>query len=63
MARKSCPVERGMRIIGGRWKGWIFWHPQDLVRFDELSCQLGGASKEMANQRQPVIVSRPTEKD
>jgi DNA-binding HxlR family transcriptional regulator len=49
---EPCPIERGMRIIGGKWKGSILWHLKDQpVRFNELSRQLGGASKKMLNQR------------
>jgi DNA-binding HxlR family transcriptional regulator len=41
-----------MRIIGGKWKGSILWHLKDgPVRFNELSRQLGGASKKMVTQR------------
>lgn len=48
----DCPIERGMRIIGGKWKGSILWHLRDgPVRFNELTRQLGGASKKMVNQR------------
>ena len=47
-----CPIERGMRIIGGKWKGSILWHLQDgPVRFNDLARQLGGVSKKMVNQR------------
>jgi DNA-binding HxlR family transcriptional regulator len=47
-----CPIERGMRIIGGKWKGSILWHLKDgPVRFNDLSRQLGGASKKMVDQR------------
>ena len=49
---EPCPIERGMRIIGGKWKGSILWHLQDgPVRFNNLARQLGGASKKMVNQR------------
>ena len=49
---EPCPVERGMRILGGKWKGSILWHLKDgPVRFNELSRQLGGASKKMVAQR------------
>ena len=49
---EPCPIERGMRIIGGKWKGSILWHLQDgPVRFNDLARQLGGASKKMVNQR------------
>lgn len=41
-----------MRLIGGKWKGSILWHLKDApVRFNDLSRQLGGASKKMVNQR------------
>ena len=43
---EPCPIEKGMRIIGGKWKGSILWHLKDgPVRFNELTRQLGGASK------------------
>ena len=49
---EPCPIERGMRIIGGKWKGSILWHLQDgPVRFNDLARQLGGASKKMVAQR------------
>ena len=49
---EPCPIERGMRIIGGKWKGSILWHLKDgPVRFNELARQLGGASKKMIDQR------------
>ena len=49
---EPCPIERGMRIIGGKWKGSILWHLKDgPVRFNDLARQLGGASKKMVNQR------------
>ncbi len=47
-----CPIERGMRILGGKWKGSILWHVKDgPVRFNDLTRQLGGASKKMVGQR------------
>ena len=49
---EPCPIERGMRVLGGKWKGSILWHLQDgPVRFNDLARQLGGASKKMVNQR------------
>ncbi|MEM1263024.1 MAG: helix-turn-helix domain-containing protein [Pseudomonadota bacterium] len=49
---EPCPIERGMRMIGGKWKGSILWHLKDgPVRFNALSRQLGGASKKMLTQR------------
>lgn len=47
-----CPIERGMRIIGGKWKGSILWYLKDgPIRFNELTRKLSGASKKMVNQR------------
>lgn len=41
-----------MRVLGGKWKGSILWHLKDgPVRFNDLTRQLGGASKKMVNQR------------
>ena len=49
---EPCPIERGMRVIGGKWTGSILWHLKDKpVRFNDLSRQLGGASKKMIAQR------------
>ncbi|WP_425557034.1 winged helix-turn-helix transcriptional regulator [Ferrimonas gelatinilytica] len=49
---EPCPIERGMRIIGGKWKGSILWHLKEgPVRFNDLTRMLGGASKKMVNQR------------
>lgn len=49
---EPCPIERGMRLLGGKWKASILWHLKDEpVRFNDLARQLGGASKKMVNQR------------
>lgn len=49
---EPCSVERGMRMLGGKWKASILWHLQDgPVRFNDLSRMLGGASKKMVDQR------------
>ena len=49
---EPCPIERGMRVLGGKWKGSILWHLKDgPVRFNDLTRQIGGASKKMVNQR------------
>ena len=49
---EPCPIERGMRIIGGKWKGSILWHLQDgPLRFNELARLLSGASRKMVNAR------------
>lgn len=50
--REPCPIERGMRIIGGKWTGSILWHLKDgPVRFNDLSRMIGGASKKMIAER------------
>lgn len=47
-----CPIERGMRILGGKWTGSILWHLKDgPVRFNDLARMLGGASKKMVAER------------
>lgn len=49
---EPCPIERGMRLIGGKWKASILWHLKDgPIRFNDLCRQLGGASKKMVDQR------------
>ena len=49
---EPCPIERGMRILGGKWTGSILWQlRQGPMRFNQLSRQLGGASKKMIDQR------------
>ena len=49
---EPCPIERGMRLIGGKWKGSILWHLKDgPVRFNELARQLGGATRKVVNER------------
>ena len=49
---KPCAIERGMRIIGGKWTGSILWHLKDgPVRFNDLSRMIGGASKKMITER------------
>ncbi len=47
-----CPIERGMRVLGGKWTGSILWHlKDDPVRFNDLSRMIGGASKKMISER------------
>ncbi|MDJ0994679.1 MAG: helix-turn-helix domain-containing protein [Dinoroseobacter sp.] len=47
-----CPIEQGMRILGGKWTGSILWHLQgEPVRFNDLSRLVGGASKKMIAER------------
>ncbi|MDJ0520838.1 MAG: helix-turn-helix domain-containing protein [Planctomycetota bacterium] len=49
---EPCTIERGMRIIGGKWKGSILYHLKDEpVRFNALARQLGGATRKMVNER------------
>ncbi len=49
---EPCAIERGMRIIGGKWTGSILWHLKDgPVRFNDLSRMVGGASKRMISER------------
>lgn len=47
-----CAIERGMKIIGGKWTGSILWHLKDgPVRFNDLSRMISGASKKMVTER------------
>jgi DNA-binding HxlR family transcriptional regulator len=49
---EPCAIERGMRIIGGKWTGSILWHLKDEpVRFNDLARMVGGASKKMITER------------
>ena len=49
---EPCPIERGMRLLGGKWTGSILWHLKPgPLRFNALARQLGGASKKMINER------------
>lgn len=49
---EPCPIERGMRVIGGKWTGSILWHLKDEpVRFNDLARMIGGASKKMITER------------
>lgn len=49
---QPCAIERGMRILGGKWTGSILWHLKDEpVRFNDLSRLVGGASKKMIAER------------
>lgn len=50
--KEPCAIEKGMRLIGGKWKGSILWHLKDEpVRFNDLTRMMGGASKKMVDQR------------
>lgn len=56
---QPCLIERGMRVLGGKWKASILWHLKDgPVRFNELSRMLGGASKKMVDQRLKELESQ-----
>lgn len=49
---EPCAIERGMRIVGGKWTGSILWHVKDgPVRFNDLARMVGGASKKMITER------------
>lgn len=49
---QPCAIERGMRILGGKWTGSILWHLKDEpVRFNDLARMVGGASKKMIAER------------
>ena len=49
---EPCAIERGMRIVGGKWTGSILWHLKDgPVRFNDLTRMVGGASKKMITER------------
>ncbi len=56
---KPCAIERGMRILGGKWTGSILWHLKDgPVRFNDLSRMIGGASKKMIAERLRQLEAR-----
>ncbi len=47
-----CPIERGMRVLGGKWTGSILWHVAEApVRFNDLARMIPGASKKMIADR------------
>ncbi|WP_105190775.1 winged helix-turn-helix transcriptional regulator [Pseudoalteromonas sp. T1lg48] len=49
---EPCSIEKGMRLIGGKWTGSIIYHLKDEpVRFNDLTRMLGGASKKIIDQR------------
>ncbi|MEM6704707.1 MAG: helix-turn-helix domain-containing protein [Acidobacteriota bacterium] len=49
---EPCPIERGMRVLGGKWKGSILWHLQDEpLRFNELGRRLEGASRKVLSAK------------
>ncbi|GAA3588142.1 MULTISPECIES: winged helix-turn-helix transcriptional regulator [Marinobacter] len=56
---EPCAIEKGMRLIGGKWTGSIIFHLKDgPVRFNDLSRMLGGASKKMIDQRLKELENR-----
>ncbi|BDY05191.1 helix-turn-helix domain-containing protein [Ferrimonas sp. YFM] len=56
---EPCAIEKGMRLIGGKWTGSLLYHLKDgPVRFNDLSRMLGGASKKMIDQRLKELESR-----
>ena len=49
---EPCAIEKGMRILGGKWTGSILWHLKDgPVRFNDITRLVGGASKKMIAER------------
>lgn len=49
---EPCPIEKAMRVIGGKWTASILWHLKDgPVRFNDLSRLIAGASKKMISER------------
>ncbi len=49
---EPCPIEKGMQLIGGKWKGSLIYQLKDgPVRFNDLVRLLGGASKKIIDQR------------
>ncbi|MBP0049866.1 helix-turn-helix transcriptional regulator [Marinobacterium sp. AK62] len=56
---EPCAIEKGMRLIGGKWTGSIIYHLKDgPVRFNDLNRMLGGASKKMIDQRLKELESK-----
>lgn len=56
---EPCAIEKGMRLIGGKWTSSIIYHLKDEpVRFNDLTRMLGGASKKMIDQRLKELESR-----
>ena len=56
---EPCAIERGMRIIGGKWTGSLIYHLKDgPVRFNDLNRLLGGATKKMIDQRLKELEAR-----
>ncbi|MCP4595587.1 helix-turn-helix domain-containing protein [Neptuniibacter sp.] len=56
---EPCAIEKGMRLIGGKWTGSIIFHLKDgPVRFNDLTRMLGGTSKKMIDQRLKELEAR-----
>ncbi|WP_114418446.1 winged helix-turn-helix transcriptional regulator [Marinospirillum perlucidum] len=56
---EPCAIERGMRILGGKWTASVIYHLKDgPVRFNDLARMLGGASKKMIDQRLKELEAR-----
>ena len=56
---EPCAIEKGMRLIGGKWTGSLIYHLKDgPVRFNDLARMLGGASKKMIDQRLKELEAR-----
>lgn len=57
--QEPCSIEKGMRLIGGKWTGSLIYHLKDgPVRFNDLTRMLGGASKKMIDQRLKELEAR-----
>lgn len=49
---QPCAIERGMRVLGGKWTGSILWHLREgPVRFNDLARMIGGVSKKVLAQK------------
>ncbi len=48
-----CPVETGIELLSGKWKGRILWklYNQPTMRFGELRKALGGITEKMLTQQ------------
>ena len=56
---QPCAIERGMRILGGKWTGSILWHLKDEpVRFNDLARLIDAASKKMIAERLRQLEAR-----
>lgn len=56
---QPCAIERGMRLLGGKWTGSILWHLKDRpIRFNDLARMVGGASKKMVAERLRQLEAR-----